>query len=245
MSYRDDVDAARARTDALGRELADLEARLGDRAALEERAREVRAALATARAQVDQARAKGALPLLDRVVIKTPCKQSWAAMAGDDRKRFCGQCQKHVYDLSAMTAAEAEALLAGAGAGAAPCVKLYRRPDGTVLTSDCPDGARRRQRTRLTVAGLAIAAAAGIAGGVAAMQDDGPKRHHEHVMGAIAQQPVMGRISTSEPVMGAMVAPDRGYMGVPDMGSGRSGMRPEEGAGMGSAAVVERPPPAR
>ena len=29
-------------------------------------------------------------------------------MSGDERKRFCGECGKHVYNLSAMTASEAQ-----------------------------------------------------------------------------------------------------------------------------------------
>ncbi|MCE9572430.1 MAG: hypothetical protein K8W52_04675 [Deltaproteobacteria bacterium] len=162
MSYRNDVDAARARTEVLGRELAELEARLGDRAAIEARILAVRAELSTAEAQVAHGRARVALPLLDRVVIKTPCKESWAAMRGDDRKRFCGKCDKHVYDLSAMTAVEAEALLAGPGE--APCLRLYRRPDGTVLTSDCPIGSRRRRRNRWAIVGVAVAAVASLLG---------------------------------------------------------------------------------
>jgi hypothetical protein len=32
-----------------------------------------------------------------------PCDQDWSAMTGDDKCRFCSQCQLHVHNLSAMT----------------------------------------------------------------------------------------------------------------------------------------------
>src|SRR6516162_5769665 len=78
------------------------------------------------------------LPALDDIQIASPCRASWDAMTGDDRARFCGECQKHVYDLSRLTAAEAAALIEAKEGRV--CVRLYRRWDGTVLTADCPVG---------------------------------------------------------------------------------------------------------
>ena len=78
-------------------------------------------------------------PLLTSLSIPKPCSQSWGAMAGDNRKRFCGECQKTVHDLSALTQAEAESLVQTVGSdGHLPCVQFYRRADGTVLTADSP-----------------------------------------------------------------------------------------------------------
>src|SRR6185369_13231719 len=85
---------------------------------------------------------------LDTVRIASPCSADWDAMQGDDRVRFCGECKKNVYNLSALTRQAAEELLVRE-AGA--CVQVYRRADGTVLTSDCPVG-RRRLRVRRAVA---------------------------------------------------------------------------------------------
>jgi hypothetical protein len=82
------------------------------------------------------------LDALESITIATPCAVPWGTMSGDDRSRFCDQCQRQVFDLSAMTRAEAVALLADLGRR--PCVRLYRRPDGRVLTSDCPAGVRVR-----------------------------------------------------------------------------------------------------
>ncbi len=95
--------------------------------------------------------------LLDRVSIASPCTADWSTMVGDDRRRFCGSCRLHVHDLSAVTAAEARALLHDAGKGRL-CVRFFRRADGRVLTRDCPVGVRRRLR-----AACARAAAAWLA----------------------------------------------------------------------------------
>ena len=48
----------------------------------------------------------------DEVQIQSPCTASWAAMEGDDARRYCGRCDKHVHDLSAMTEREARAVVA-------------------------------------------------------------------------------------------------------------------------------------
>lgn len=77
-------------------------------------------------------------------------------MQGDDRVRFCGQCEKSVYNVSAMTRAEAEALLQGPAD--LPCVRFYQRTDGTILTADCPVGVVRKLRLRWAAAMLTVAA---------------------------------------------------------------------------------------
>lgn len=43
--------------------------------------------------------------------ISHPCSQDWSSMTGDDKRRFCDLCQLHVHNLSAMSAAEQQALL--------------------------------------------------------------------------------------------------------------------------------------
>jgi hypothetical protein len=88
-----------------------------------------------------------ALDALDAITIATPCDIPWGEMRGDDRFRFCGQCRRQVFDLSAMTTAEAKELLGDPGN--LPCVRLYRRPDGRVMTADCPVGLRTRIWRRL------------------------------------------------------------------------------------------------
>ena len=119
---------------------------------------------------------KTRLPLLDRVAIKTPCKASWNDMEGDDRVRFCCACSKNVYDLSAMTEDEAEAFLAFHLDDQDACVKLYRRPDGRILTSDCPRGAGTRHARRAVMA--ATAALCAVATVAAAVGDVHVPRAH-------------------------------------------------------------------
>ena len=46
---------------------------------------------------------------LEIIEIASPCTASWDAMHGDNRVRFCDQCNLHVYNLSAMSRQEASA----------------------------------------------------------------------------------------------------------------------------------------
>jgi hypothetical protein len=109
-----------------------------------------------------------ALDLLARVRIASPCPMRWEDMTGDEKKRHCAQCNLSVYNLSAMTRAEAESLLASKRDGRM-CAGFYRRADGTVLTRDCPVGlAAAKERVRRAVARVAAALGLVVAGGSAA-----------------------------------------------------------------------------
>lgn len=85
--------------------------------------------------------------ILDRLDVESPCPADWERMRGDDRARFCGQCRQHVYDLSAMTRAEALTLIARNHGSL--CVRLRRRPDGRVVTADCRERLRAARRRGL------------------------------------------------------------------------------------------------
>jgi hypothetical protein len=87
---------------------------------------------------------------LDNIRVASPCNADWDQMIGNDRSRFCGQCNLNVYNLSSMTRAEAE-LLIGRTEGRL-CVRYYRRADGSVLTNDCPVGLRAIRRRMSYVA---------------------------------------------------------------------------------------------
>jgi hypothetical protein len=85
---------------------------------------------------------------LNNIKIASPCSAEWNEMYGDNRKRFCGDCKLNVYNLSGMTRDEAENLIQIAEGRL--CVRYYMRPDGTVITADCPVGwAKVKQRTKL------------------------------------------------------------------------------------------------
>jgi len=74
------------------------------------------------------------------VRVASPCRQQWSRMIGDERRRFCAACKLNVYDLSALTSDQARALVKNAEGRL--CVRFWSRADGTVITRDCPIGAR-------------------------------------------------------------------------------------------------------
>ena len=91
---------------------------------------------------------------LENVRIASPCSADWNQMFGDDRKRFCGECKLNVYNLSGTSREEAEALLVNAEGRL--CVRLYKRNDGTVITTDCPVGWRAAKQRVKAVAAAAF-----------------------------------------------------------------------------------------
>ncbi len=111
----------------------------------------------------------GRMIALETIRIANPCNAAWDDMDGTERMRFCHLCQKTVYNLSAMTREQAEKLIRQKEGKA--CVRLYKRRDGTVMTSDCPVGLRAvRRRMAVLVGGAAacllalVASAAAFAG---------------------------------------------------------------------------------
>jgi hypothetical protein len=48
---------------------------------------------------------------IDQPSIPAPCPVAWRDMEGDDRRRYCAQCAKHVTQISRMTRREARELL--------------------------------------------------------------------------------------------------------------------------------------
>jgi hypothetical protein len=98
--------------------------------------------------------------MLRDIRIASPCSADWEKMVGDDRVRFCTECSRNVYNLSAMAATDAEAFVS-AQTGRL-CVRFYQRVDGTLLNEDCPVGwarVRNASRKMSRVAGAALSAA--------------------------------------------------------------------------------------
>lgn len=177
MPYRDDLAALRAREEALGREVAGKQQELDE-----------------IRKTID-----GLKPRF-RLRVASPCTADWSAMQGDDRVRFCGQCEKNVYNISAMTHAEAEDLIREKEGKL--CVRFYQRTDGTVLTADCPWGRRRRRRRHIVMMAGAAAGLLVAAGFVSFTRG----RPHFAVMGApvplpppVVEHELMGDISEPTP----------------------------------------------
>lgn len=108
----------------------------------------------------------------DPLPFSFECDVPWHDMLGEGRRRLCTQCNEQVVDLSALTKAEAEAVLATRGV----CVS-YVQANGQVVYASEPRaaqsvgqearaGARQRSRRRKLLR-FAAAAASGLVGGVA------------------------------------------------------------------------------
>ncbi len=120
-----------------------------------------------------------ALPQLDDIQVAAPCPADWDIMTpvdgAGDRVRHCDRCALNVYNLSAMSRAEAESLLR-AHEGRL-CARFFRRPDGTIITRDCPRGvaaaraAARRASARLAALACALAGLIGAGAALAATRD--------------------------------------------------------------------------
>jgi hypothetical protein len=162
MPYRD-LEALRTRHATLSKDLAEIQAKAKELVGLAAEEERVRRALAEAEAMLREAAPQQAPLRLETLTVASPCSANWAEMTGDDRARYCGKCEKNVYNLSAMSAPEAEALLRQKEGDV--CVRFFQRADGTVMTADCPVGVRRRRVRRLAV----LATAGGALSAVAAM----------------------------------------------------------------------------
>lgn len=91
----------------------------------------------------------------DNIRVASPCNARWEDMAGDERARFCGQCRKNVFNLSAMTRTQIETLIHEKEGKL--CGRFYQRPDGRLITADCPTGPRRRRKRLLRWVGAVFA----------------------------------------------------------------------------------------
>lgn len=70
--------------------------------------------------------------LLDSIDVPAPCPKSWDEMIGDDKTRFCENCEKDIYNISAMTRREARKLLFQSNEKV--CIRLEKDTDGRVRT---------------------------------------------------------------------------------------------------------------
>ena len=72
--------------------------------------------------------------VLEDISIAAPCHANWGAMQGDDRSRFCAQCQQEVHNLSGLTRRQAEQLVNDKQGHL--CALFYRDIDGTIIFTD-------------------------------------------------------------------------------------------------------------
>jgi hypothetical protein len=175
--YRDDADALEARHAALSEELSAVQSKTRELGALQKQEAALSDDLADVRRRLEKMGSRRALPLLESLRIASPCTESWDEMTGDDRVRFCASCRKDVYNLAGMARDEAERLVRERAGDV--CIRLYKREDGTVLTSDCPVGQKRKRRRRLAMAvvGGGVAAAGALYAATASVTMGGVRPH--------------------------------------------------------------------
>jgi hypothetical protein len=113
-------------------------------------------------------------------------------MTGDDRVRHCGACKKDVFDISALTRDEAEALIRENHGDL--CGRYYQRSDGTIILADCTIGTSRKRKRFVIAAGVVTVFAIG---GVARYLDHRKQAALEHDLhtqvlgGAVSFEPPM------------------------------------------------------
>ena len=143
----------------------------------------------------------------DALRIATPCTASWDLMTGDARRRFCGQCRLHVYDVSELTRGEAETLLRK-GEGRV-CMRLHRRADGRIVTKDCGRvrAAIERRIRWVRAAAASVMALLGFAG--CSRDDRAPEPRAPGTVATPPERPLMGDVCAPplRPTMGEAVVP--------------------------------------
>jgi hypothetical protein len=130
---------------------------------------------------------------LDQVRVAAPCPADWNRMTGDERVRYCNQCNLHVYNLSGMTKREAETLVTNAEGRL--CIRYYRRADGTILTRNCSVGLRALKQRVARRLSAALAAVLSFFTGFGLVQSLKSARETPHVMGIMAQPVVQGEMT--------------------------------------------------
>ena len=97
---------------------------------------------------------------LDQLQVVSPCSTDWDRMSGDEKKRFCSECDKFVYDFSQMTRRQVEAIVSIHRGRM--CARITRRPDGSLLTMETPPAHPVIARRASPVVNVTLAAILGL-----------------------------------------------------------------------------------
>jgi hypothetical protein len=164
------------------------------------------------------------MSLADRVRFLYACPLAWSALAGDDRVRRCATCAETVTNLSALSAAEAEAFLR-AHPGAV-CVRIERDAVGRVV--HWPD-------VRAAAAAVAVLAAA-----CAPPSGDTADSASPAPAATVTRPPAIGRAADTAPRPTSAPAETSPTQGPPTAGAAPE-TAPEAAPGAPGAAVTEEP----
>jgi hypothetical protein len=67
------------------------------------------------------------------ILIAKPCTADWSAMTGDDQRRLCAQCNKHVHNLSAFAPRALRRFVEERDG--TECIAYVLRDDGMMITA--------------------------------------------------------------------------------------------------------------
>jgi Carboxypeptidase regulatory-like domain len=166
------------------------------------------------------------------VRIASPCSADWSRMAGNERVRHCPDCKLNVYNFSTMSTAEVERIVSRTEGRL--CARFYQRPDGTMLTKNCPVGFRAVLWRATRVASATLAALMIVRPAIGQSTKDAPQplaqienarrgltlQVVDHPTGAgIASAPVkiVNEVTGAETLVNA---DDQGKVDLPDLPSG-------------------------
>jgi hypothetical protein len=94
---------------------------------------------------------------LDDSHIPVPCTKAWDELKGNGVARSCDTCNKDVHDLSQLTRAQADELLAS---NSDLCVRYATRKDGTLVLADSLVRGRASKARSLVLAAALVAGTA-------------------------------------------------------------------------------------
>lgn len=171
MAYRDDLQAARMRREALDRELHEIRELIGEIDDLREREHALEREIAQATVTLEHTRARTVLARAPDAPLASPCRMSWDLMRGGDYVRCCGRCGNRVFDISDLGPDQARRLLQDTTG------RLHRRADGTLVERDCPVGRRKRRAVIWSTAAVVVLAGVLGAGAWLTSKPSRPERY--------------------------------------------------------------------
>lgn len=149
-----------------------------------------------------------AAELVAGLKIASPCSMNFDDMKQTEEsyKRFCQDCSKNVFDVASMSREQVAQLVEESFRkdGTMPCMRLYRRTDGNVITDDCPVGLRRVRNFYRRLKASAAAFVAFLLGGMQNL----PAQADEPLMG----KPMAPGPTNTRPLMGAVCPPNWAQM---------------------------------
>lgn len=111
---------------------------------------------------------------LNKILLTSPCSTDWEGMRGDDKTRFCDDCQTRVYNLSAMTRREVESLVRETNGRF--CARVIRDADGSVITATEKAGLNLIRLRTSKFASAMVTAALSLSPVVAATNTNPPRQ---------------------------------------------------------------------